>query len=327
MESLPKCLEALINLGPEAIDRFGASLSTKWIEEALAATGTASVRRRKLPAEQAVWVVLGMSLYENRSIRDVVDHLSLVAPGVTSLAPSAISQARDRLGAAPMAWLFKKVADAWANAGGGDGYRDLALYAVDGTCMRVPDSQENFDHFGKPACRGANESGYPQLRLACLMNVGTRLLVDARFGPYATSERELAAERWPEIPANSLTILDRGFIDYANFASLVDVSRERHVLVRMREDMKPQEVEPLSDGTLKVRLVPCQAARTKNPDLPSHIEGRVLAYLRLSNTYQTEIVDRHRKKSGVRCQASTGEQAADGGRWGCCVMEGFRRVG
>lgn len=257
MEPFAEAFESLVSMGPETIERFGASMPSEWIEAALTSTGTASIRRRKLPAEQAVWCVLGMALYEDRSIRDVVEHLSLVLPGVTSLAPSAVTQARERLGAAPTAWLFHKVADTWSNVGGTEDYRGLTLFAVDGTCMRVQDSDENFEHFGKPGGRnGSGDAGYPQLRLACLMNLGTRLLVDARFGSYATSEKELAAELWASVPAKSLTILDRGFIDYANFATLVDVSRERHLLVRMREDMKPQETETLMDGTLKVHLLP-----------------------------------------------------------------------
>jgi len=279
VELFAEAFESLVSMGPETIERFGASMPSEWIEAALTSTGTASIRRRKLPAEQAVWCVLGMALYEDRSIRDVVEHLSLVLPGVTSLAPSAVTQARERLGAAPMAWLFHKVADTWSNVGGTEGYRGLTLFAVDGTCMRVQDSDENFEHFGKPGGRnGSGDAGYPQLRLACLMNLGTRLLVDARFGSYATSEKELAAELWASVPAKSLTILDRGFIDYANFATLVDVSRERHLLVRMREDMKPQEIETLMDGTLKVHLLPSKNVRGIDPQIRDRIAGRVIAY-------------------------------------------------
>jgi len=195
------------------------------------------------------------------------------------LASSAITQERERLGAAPVRWLFHRVAEHWSNVGGDDGFRGLALYAVDGTCMRVQDSDLNFEHFGKPGSRnGAGDAGYPQLRLACLMILCTRLLVDARFGPFATSERGLATELWPLVPAKSLTILDRGFVDYSNFASLADEARERHLLVRLREDMKPQELADLPDGTVKVRLLPTKSARDAEPEIRSEIVGRVIAY-------------------------------------------------
>ncbi len=43
-----------------------------WIEAALAATGTATVRRRRLPAPQVIWLVIGMALFRERPIADVV---------------------------------------------------------------------------------------------------------------------------------------------------------------------------------------------------------------------------------------------------------------
>lgn len=48
------------------LDQFAASLDKAWIEEALKATGRASIRRRRLPAEQVIWLVLGMALYTNQ---------------------------------------------------------------------------------------------------------------------------------------------------------------------------------------------------------------------------------------------------------------------
>ena len=45
---------------------FADSLDPDWIEAALAATGSATVRRRKLPAEQVVWIVIGMALFRDR---------------------------------------------------------------------------------------------------------------------------------------------------------------------------------------------------------------------------------------------------------------------
>ena len=54
--------------GPPELDAFRKHLPQEWIEEALRATGTATLRRRRLPAEQVVWLVLGMALFKDRSI-------------------------------------------------------------------------------------------------------------------------------------------------------------------------------------------------------------------------------------------------------------------
>ena len=280
MDALREVIRDLVELGPQGLARFEASLEPEWIESALVCTGSASIRRRKLPAEQAVWLVLGMGLFWDRSIRDIVDQLDLVLPGTTSLAPSAITQARQRLGPEPIAHLFRRVAAAWSSPLDSPGYRDLALFAVDGVCIRVPDSKENFEHFGKPPGRGGdNDAGYPQLRMTCLLNLSSRMLRDARFGPYRQSEDELAKHLWDQLPPSSLVILDRGYSSYSVFRALVARGDERHFMVRMREDMKVELLEALADGSARARLIPSRATLKAHPELhESTIEGRVVAY-------------------------------------------------
>ena len=117
---LKEALDSLGALGPQGgLERFAASLDPAWIAEALKATGTASVRRRKFPAEQAIWLVLGMALFADRSIKAVVDHLGLVIGKEKRMATSAVTKARYRLGAEPLRWLFERVAKAWSDAPGG----------------------------------------------------------------------------------------------------------------------------------------------------------------------------------------------------------------
>src|SRR5688500_3193670 len=143
-----ECVAA--RLQPEEFSQFEQYLDRAWIEEALAATGVATIRRRRLPAEQVPWLVIGMALLRNRPITEVVSKLDLAlpSPGKPTVAPSAIVQARDRLGESPMAWLFARSADQWAHQSAGrDRWRGLALYGVDGTTLRVPDSDENREHF------------------------------------------------------------------------------------------------------------------------------------------------------------------------------------
>ena len=94
------------------LDTFANSLDAALVTQALEATGTASVRRRKLPAERAVWLTLGMALLRDRSIQAVCDHLHLVLPdhhGKTTISSAALVQARDRLGIAPLKNLFDAV--------------------------------------------------------------------------------------------------------------------------------------------------------------------------------------------------------------------------
>jgi hypothetical protein len=101
---------------PETLAAFAEHLPQDWIERALQATGTATLRKRRLPAEQVVWLVLGIALIRDRWIVEVVDKLDLALPGAGNapVAPSAVAQARARLGQESMAWLFSHASQHWA---------------------------------------------------------------------------------------------------------------------------------------------------------------------------------------------------------------------
>lgn len=276
---LKEALEEIGGLGPKGgLERFAASLEPAWIEEALQATGTASLRRRKLGAEQAIWVVLGMAMYADRSIKAVVDHLGLVLGGNGSVVSSAVTKARYRLGAEPLQWLFDKVATAWSATNGLGGYRGLALYGADGTHLRVDDSDANFEHFGKPGGRGGSgDAGYPQLRLVALLNLSNRLLTGVRCGPFSKSEHELARELWKLIPDHSLTILDRGFISFRTFRELMSGGTNRHFMIRLKSNAVYEELEELPDGTVLAAIHPPDHVRKGDPNA-GPLKIRIISY-------------------------------------------------
>ena len=173
---LESSLDCIADLSPEDLAKFRMDLDPKWIEAALQATGTATIRKRRLPAEQVVWLVIGMALFRNRGIADVANSLDLALPSRNARATAArssVAQARDRLGQEPMEWLFVRSAEKWAHASADrERWRELALYAVDGTTLRVPDSDENREHFGL-ASGGSKrgDSAYPLVRLVAVMAV------------------------------------------------------------------------------------------------------------------------------------------------------------
>jgi hypothetical protein len=61
-------------------EHLAKRLDEEWIVQALEATGTATIRRRRLPAEQVIWVVIGMALMRDRPIADIVRQLDLALP-------------------------------------------------------------------------------------------------------------------------------------------------------------------------------------------------------------------------------------------------------
>ena len=62
---------------------------------------------------------------------------------------SAVAQARQRDGDAPLAWLFEQTAGAWCQRDAdAHAFKGLSLWAMDGTTLRTADSPANREHFG-----------------------------------------------------------------------------------------------------------------------------------------------------------------------------------
>ena len=95
-------LDYAAELAPHEFERFASLIDPAWTDEALQQTGTVSLRRRRLPAERMVWLVIGLALFRNEPIW----HKQLdLADGPTSSVPalSAAVAGRERLGEAPLA--------------------------------------------------------------------------------------------------------------------------------------------------------------------------------------------------------------------------------
>jgi hypothetical protein len=268
---------------PEAFESFPRPIDPAWIREALEATGTASLRRRRLPAEQVVWLVLGMALFRDRAIAEVAATLDIALParrGPTA-APSAVAQARNRLGDEPLQWLFETCARHWAHASADQHrWRGLALLGVDGTTLRLPDSHENREHFSTPGGGPRGPAAYPQMRLVTLLALRSHLIAAARFGPYSNGEGSYAAELWSELPDESLCIVDRGFFGADVLISLTRSGNSRHWLTRAKSNLRWKVLQRLGKDDFLVEMAVSPSARHKNPALPERWQMRALLYSR-----------------------------------------------
>lgn len=271
--------------------RFQASIDPKWVLEALTATGTATLRRRRFPAERVLWLVLGMALFRDIAIVEVVKYLTLVLPGsgTRAIADSAVAQARARLGPSPLRWLFEKCAEAWAKASADRlRWRGLAVYGVDGTTVRVPDSPENRAKFGSQDAGGARGvSGYPLVRIVTLMALRSHLLLAARFGPYRISERKHARDLWPSVPDDSLVVVDRNFMYAKDLVPLQANGTNRHWLTRARKNNKWRVVKRLGPGDALAEVRVNRDSRREDPTLPERWAMRAIRYRRRGFREQT----------------------------------------
>jgi hypothetical protein len=277
----------------ECFELFARSLDINWVRQALHATGSASIRRRKLPAEYVVWLVIGMALLRDRSIDEVVHHLNLVLPDLPAAtqrgAPTrgAVIEARNRLGWGALAVLFVETARRWAgDAANAQRWRGLAVYGVDGTTLLTPDTEDNEQAFGRPRS-GRSDGGYPQLRLVALMALRGHLLADFAAGPFDSGEQTLAHKLWATLPDHSLCIVDKGFINYAVFHSIQSQGSQRHWLCRAKANLKWRVVRSLGPGDDVVAIPLNRALRKVHPDLPESLSARAIRYQRRGFRPQT----------------------------------------
>src|SRR5450631_2360088 len=125
------------------------------VDEVIADVGRTEQRNRSLPARVMAYFSIGMALYSEGSYEDVLaqltDGLSWASGWADSFVPpskSAIFQARARLGAAPLAALFTRVAIPIATPDtAGAWLAGRRLVAIDGSCLDVADTPENAEHF------------------------------------------------------------------------------------------------------------------------------------------------------------------------------------
>jgi hypothetical protein len=269
---------------PASFAEFSAAIDPTWVTAALTTTQKGSIRRRKLPAEFVVWLVIGMALFRDHAIAAVVRHLDLVLPGRGGarghVSPGALVRARTRLGAAPMAALFQQLAGTWTRpAVDATRWRGLAVYGVDGTTLRVPDTAANAAAFGRPHTSRGRAAGYPQLRLVALLALRHHVLAAAAFGPCTRSEPALAAALWAHLPPHSLVLLDRGYTAYALCHLLGDLPQQRHWLVRVRTGrgaLRWTVVAQLGPGDDLVDWTPAHKRRTVGRQLPPTLRARAV---------------------------------------------------
>jgi hypothetical protein len=242
------------------------------------------MRKRKLPAEQVLFAVIGMALFRNMSIPAVVQHLGLVLPGKdggTTLAPSAIVEARERLGPEPLAWLLRACGERWwaeSQELGFGRWRTFNLLGMDGTEFRVPDSPENRAHFGGHH-NGQSDSGYPLCRVVALFGLAGHIVLDAEFGPHSKSEITLSKPLWAKVPDNSIVVVDRLF-RASNLLVPLEGRNNVHFLSRAPEKRNWDVIEELGPGDAIVEVKITHEVRKENPELPATWRFRVVEYQR-----------------------------------------------
>src|SRR4051794_3002741 len=235
------------------------------VRQVLAETGGAGGRERGLPAHVMVYYTIALALYMTASTREVLRCLLeglrwlRGAEAVRMAGKGGISQARARLGEAPLRRLYERVVRPVAtSATKGAWYREWRLVSLDGSCLDVADTGENCAAFGRPeASRG--ESAFPQLRFVALVENGTHVLFGARLGSFADGETTLAHEALPALRPGMLCLADRQFFGHALWQGAAGTGAD--LLWRVKRNLRLPREAVLADGSYLSTIYPSRKDR------------------------------------------------------------------
>jgi hypothetical protein len=235
------------------------------VRQTLTETGRASERERDLPAPVMVYYAIALALYMGAGTREVLRCLLeglrwlWGAEAVKAAGKSGISQARSRLGEAPLRRLYEVLAQPIATrATRGAWYRGRRLVSLDGSCLDVADTEANRAAFGGPgASRGASAS--PQLRFVALVENGTHVLFGARLGRHAGGETTLAQAVLTALRPGMLCLADRQFFGHALWQAATATGAD--LLWRGKHNLRLPREAGLADGSYLTTIYPSDKDR------------------------------------------------------------------
>lgn len=258
-------LEVGAEAGPSLADRaavgvLARTFPVELVDRVIDQFWVREQRVRQLPARLVFYLVLVLCLFPQESYRSAAKIL-LQAFGRGASARSvptaaAIGNARRRLGADSMETIIRQVIRPVASPETrGAWYKDWRLVAFDGTTFTVPDTEENDTQFGRPGSgRGDGKGAYPQAQAACLVELGTHAVFDARIEPYRVSENMLIEEMFTALRPGMLALADRGIYSFQRWVCAAVTGAD--LLWRVPSNRILHPVEILADGSYIAEITP-----------------------------------------------------------------------
>ena len=147
-------------------------------------------RERALPLQRLVPLLLNFRKGTNRDeLEQFFETITDDPTSVTPVSEAAFCRARQKLKPEALVTLNNVLLDSANQQIAQQRWRGLRVLAVDGSTGRLPDFLAIEEYFGKPS-----GSGVPLARFSRLFDVLNDQILHADMVPYATGERELAAE-------------------------------------------------------------------------------------------------------------------------------------
>ncbi|XLD90691.1 IS4 family transposase [Polymorphospora sp. A560] len=219
------------------------------VDDVLATTRRTQRRVRLLPARVVVYLLLAGCLFADLGYRQVWAKLVAGLRGLPVADPSgsALRQARQRLGPAPLRALFDLLrGPAATGAVAAVWWRGLLPVVIDGTVIAVADSPANLRRYVKHRCNNGG-SGYPTLRLSALLACGTRSILDAVFDPSTTGETVQAERLARSLRAGMLLLADRNYAAAALITTITTTGAD--LLIRCKTGRRLPLIRRYHDGS------------------------------------------------------------------------------
>jgi len=257
------------------IEALTRTVSPEQIEAVLANHGGKKRRIRRLPLVAVIWLVICFGVWGRDNIptiwRRLGGTLRALFAALDDRRPpvkSAFSQARQRLGAAPMRRLFRLTARPMASKSTvGAFYKGMRTRAIDGVHLDVVDTPANAAAFGRPSTTRNGQAvagGYPQVLVVYLCETGTHAIQDLVIRPCNSGEKRPARWLLSQVPAGDLLLWDSGFYSHKLLADAMD--RGVQVLGPVPAGVVLRPIQRLSDGSYLAKTYPTQYARQKDRD-------------------------------------------------------------
>ncbi len=260
----------------KAFDRYSELLTPDIISQGFEQAGVATIRKRRLPLDVVLWSIVGMSLFRQQSVWDIATQMNIMLPGKRPLvAPSALVQARQRLGPEAVKQVFLSMAKNSYQKNQFETFGGLNLLAVDGVVWRTADTKENHEIFGTQSnCH--RENTYPKIRMVCHMELTSHQLINSAFSGYRSNEMVLAEQLIERTPENSLTIFDKGYYSLGLLNRWHQAGEQRHWMLPARKDLQYETLHKLSKNDQIIQLKTTPQSRKKFADLPENLKVRLV---------------------------------------------------
>ena len=218
------------------------------VARALRQTGRNKTVCSVMPSWLVCLFVVGLGLFHLDSYRQVFRHLS------KRIAPyrSTLCEARQRVGARPLALLCKAVIKPLATAAtAGAFYAGMLLVAIDGFTMDVYDSPANDRAFGRPGS-GRGRSAFPQVRVLSLCEAGTHVLWRFVIRKYSIGESSMVPHLLRHLHDGMLLLWDKNFFKYDHIRQVIQ--QKAHLLAVVKNSLILKPIERLGDGSYLAKI-------------------------------------------------------------------------